>query len=71
MDSSWLYLHFTFSGIVQGLSIVINLKDTQHIEAVSLTTTSHVVGLGGADVVEADTSKYNKHAIVIIYVEVT
>ena len=48
--------NFTSSGIVQGHSIGINLKHTQHIEAKSLTTLTHVVG--GADVEEADTSKY-------------
>lgn len=46
----------TFSGIVQGHSISINHKDTQHIEAKSPTITTHVVG--GEVVKEADTSKY-------------
>jgi len=55
--------NFISLGLVQGHSIVINLKDTQHIEAVSLTTTPHVVSLGGIDVEEADTSKYYKCAI--------
>ena len=52
--------NFTSLGIVQGHSIGINLDHTQHIEAKSLTTLTHV---GGADVEEADTSKYYKCTI--------
>ena len=66
MDNSF---NFYFSGIVQGHSIGTNLKDTQLIEAVAFPTATHVVG-GAADVEVPDTSKYNKCAIIIIYVGV-
>lgn len=46
------------SGIVQGLSIDINLKHTQHIDKLSVTTLTHVVGGTGDDVEEPGSSKY-------------
>ena len=49
--------HFISSGLVQGLSIDINLKRTQRIEVRPVTTITRVVG--GAVVREPDTSKYS------------
>ena len=51
---------FPHAGHVQGLSININLKDTQRIEEQSVTTLTDVGG-GGGGVGEPVTSKYYRH----------